>query len=109
MIYAGSLPRFLRNAATCTLAWFAKRTASEAAILEFFHIMQFGEGTVNNPPHRLREALLMRQKSGQDTGTRVQTLAWCIIAWNAWLANKPLTRLDSRRDHPFPTVTGLEL
>lgn len=107
--FAAHLPAVLRSAPIQTLAFFAVRTANEAAVRQFFGVLESGEGHANNLPHRLREALL-RHRGGQDTGTRVRFLALGIIAWNAWRATpRTLTRLDWKKNEPFPRVADLVL
>jgi hypothetical protein len=109
MRYSAPLPAQVRNAATMTLAFFASRTANEPAIRDFFAVLESGAGRVDDPPHRLREALL-RHRGGQDTGTRVRFLALGIIAWNAFRkAPHRLSKLEWRPGEPFPRVDGLAL
>jgi len=108
--YTANLPRFLRNAAVDVLAFFALRTAKESSVKEFFGLLEAGAGSghASSPPRRLWDVII-HHSGGQDTGTRVSNLAYCIIAWNAWQAQHRMPRITWTPDELFPKVNGLIL
>jgi len=107
-----SLRKPLRNAATSALSWMALRTANEASVNEFFDVLRLGEGRATNPPHALREFMMITHASpGHDTKTRMRVFAACILAWNAWRNPKEKAKLNLywRDNQAFPVCEGLEL
>lgn len=106
-----TLRKPLRNAATNTLAFFAMRTANEASVREFFDILRYGEGKADNPPHLLRDFMMLSPVgTGHDTTARVRTFAACILAWNAWRKpSKGKVNLYWKESQRFPVVEDLKL
>lgn len=107
-----ALRKPLRNAPTNALAFFAMRTANEASVAEFFDILRTGEGKQNNPPHLLRDYMMVTHSGhGHDTHTRVRSFAACILAWNAWRAPQKERKLNLywKENQAFPVCEGLEL
>lgn len=108
---SATLRKPLHNAASKALAFFAMRTANEASVREFFEILRWGEGKADNPPHLLRDFMMLSpMERGHDTYGRVRTFAACIIAWNAWRKpskNKP--NLYWKENQRFPVCEDLKL
>jgi hypothetical protein len=98
----------LKQRAVATLGFFAQRVANESNVREFFHVINTGEGSADNPPHMLRELLLKRGPS-KNVERSFQSLAYCIIAWNAWRRPDADCVLKWRETQPFPVVEGLRL
>lgn len=106
-----TLRKPLRNAAVNALAFFALRTANETSVREFFDILRWGEGKKDNPPHLLRDFMMITPVGqGQDTGTRLRTFAACVLAWNAWRKpTKAKPHLYWKESQRFPVCEDLTL
>jgi hypothetical protein len=111
MAMSYSLRKPLRNACTNALAFFAMRTANQSSVEEFLTILRFGEGSADNPPHILRDFMMVTNVGqGQDSTTRMRVFAACILAWNAWRKpSKAKLNLYWKEGQRFPVCEGLAL